>query len=150
LDIENDEQIDVMLHDYQMDPIKDELLHADFYIVDMSEEMDVEVALRLEGEPQGATEGGILQQPLYALQVRAKPGDITEEITVDFSSVAMGDSIAVSDLPKAQEYENLEDAEATIATVLPPEEAVEPAETSEEAQEPKLVGADEKDKAHEE
>lgn len=150
LDIENDEQIDVMLHDYQMDPIKDELLHADFYIVDMSEEMDVEVALRLEGEPQGATEGGILQQPLYALQVRAKPGDIPEEITVDVSSLAIGDSIAVSDLPKAQEYEILDDADATIATVLPPEDAVEPADTSEEAQEPELVGADEKDKEHEE
>src|SRR5690625_1076657 len=43
LDIENDKPVDVMLHDYQMDSIKDELIHADFIIVDMSEEMDVDV-----------------------------------------------------------------------------------------------------------
>src|SRR5699024_8523230 len=107
LDIENDKPVDVMLHEYQMDPIKDELVHADFYIVDMSEEMDVEVSLRLEGEPEGAKEGGILQQPLYELQVRAKPGDIPEEISVDVSSLVIGDSISVGDLPTAQKYEIL-------------------------------------------
>jgi len=49
LDIENGETVDVMLHEYQMHPIKDLILHADFYVVDLSEEMDVEVPLRLEG-----------------------------------------------------------------------------------------------------
>src|SRR5699024_2691130 len=49
LDVENDKGVDVMLHDYQMEMRKDELSRADVYIVDMSEEMDVDVAIRLEG-----------------------------------------------------------------------------------------------------
>lgn len=73
LNIEGKDTVDVMLHDYQVDPLKDELIHADFYVVNMSQEMDVEVPVRLEGEAAGSKEGGVVQQPLYDLAVRAKP-----------------------------------------------------------------------------
>ena len=151
LDIDNDDAIDVMLHEYQTDPVKGDVIHVDFYIVDMTEEMDVEVALRLEGEATGAKEGGILQQPLYELQVRAKPRDIPEEITVDISHLEIGESISVADLPKSDKYEFLDDEETTIAVVLAPESEEE--ETEEEVDfsaEPELVGADEDDEETEE
>src|SRR5690625_1307332 len=54
LDIEDASKVDVMLHEYQMHPVKDEITHADFYMIDMKEEMDVEVPLVLEGEAAGA------------------------------------------------------------------------------------------------
>src|SRR5690625_3693108 len=82
LDVDSGEKVDVMLHEYQTHPVKGDVIHVDFYIVDMKEEMDVAVALRLEGEAVGSKEGGVLQQPLYELQVRAKPRDIPEEIVV--------------------------------------------------------------------
>lgn len=143
LDVENGKTVDVMLHEYQMDPVRDELLHADFYVVDMKEEMDVEVPLRLEGEAQGAKEGGVLQQPLFELQVRAKPADIPEEITVDVSKLEVGDTISLTDLPKAEKYEFLEDEDTTIATVVPPteEEPEEEGAENDASQEPELVGA---------
>src|SRR5690625_7246947 len=83
LDIENGETVDVMLHEYQMHPIKDVILHADFYVVDLSEAMDVEVQLRLEGEEQGSKDGGIIQQPLYVHQDRTKPNEQPEHIRVE-------------------------------------------------------------------
>lgn len=146
LDVENGKTKDVMLHDYQMDPIKDELLHADFYIVDMQEEMDVEVSLRLEGEAPGAKEGGVLQQPVFELQVRAKPADIPEEINVDVSELEIGDSISLSDIPRASNYELTDDEDTTLATVVPPteEEPEEPVEEDASA-EPELVNAEEDD-----
>lgn len=146
LDIENDQAVDVMLHEYQTDPVKGEVIHVDFYVVDMAEEMDVAVALRLEGEAAGAKEGGVLQQPLYELQVRAKPRDIPEEITVDVTELGIGDSISVADLPKSAKYEFLDDAETTVAVVLAPDAEVE--ESGEEVDfsaEPELVGADEEE-----
>ncbi len=146
LNIENDKPVDVMLHEYQIDPLRDELVHADFYIVNMSEEMDVEVPLRLEGEAQGSKDGGVLQQPLYELQVRAKPGDIPEEIVVDISELAIGDTIAIADLPKASNYEFLEDEDTTIATVLPPDTLDDVEEAPDENNEPELVDADAEDK----
>ncbi|MEN1966461.1 50S ribosomal protein L25/general stress protein Ctc [Lentibacillus sp. N15] len=142
LDVENDKPVDVMLHDYQMDPIKDEMLHADFYIVNMSQEMDVEVPLKLEGEAVGVKEGGVLQQPFYELQVRAKPADIPEEISVDVSNLAVGDSIAIADLPASNTYQFLADAETTIATVIPPDTVDDVEEAPEENDEPELVDED--------
>ncbi|MFZ3578494.1 50S ribosomal protein L25/general stress protein Ctc [Virgibacillus sp. DJP39] len=143
LDIENDSSVDVMLHDYQMNPIKDELVHVDFYIVNMSEEMDVEVPLHLVGEAQGSKDGGVLQQPMYELQVRAKPGDIPEEISIDVSKLEIGDSISIADLPTGKNYEFLDDADTTVVTVVPPDtiEDIEEEETDENA-EPELVGAE--------
>lgn len=150
LDIENGDTVDVMLHDYQTHPVKDLILHADFYVVDLSEAMDVEVPLHLEGEAQGSKDGGILQQPLYVLQVRAKPNEIPEEISIDVSSLEIGDTLTIADLPTAAEYEYLDDVETTVAIVLPPE--AEEEETTEEVDlsvEPEVVGADddEEDKA---
>ncbi|MFD2761404.1 50S ribosomal protein L25/general stress protein Ctc [Lentibacillus juripiscarius] len=145
LDIEGEQPVNVMLYDYQKDPLRDELLHADFYMVNMAEEMDVEVPLHLEGEAQGAKDGGVLQQPLYQLQVRSKPADIPEAITVDVTKLEIGDTITVADLPEAAEYEFLDTEDTTIATVVPPDTVSETDEASDEDAEPELVGADGKD-----
>src|SRR5690625_756333 len=150
LDVEDGQTVDVMLHEYQMHPIKDEVIHADFYMIDLTEEMDVEVPLRLEGEAQGSKDGGILQQPLYELQVRAKPHAIPEEITVDITNLEIGDSLAIADLPTAAEYEFLDESETTIATVLPPEAEEETEEEADVSLEPELVGADEEEEEAEE
>lgn len=139
LQVEGSDSVDVMLHDYQIDPIKDDLLHADFYIVNMSEEMDVEVSLRLDGESKGEKEGGVLQQPFYEIQVRAKPNDIPEEIVVDVSELDVNDSLSISDLKVTGNYEFLDDPDTTIASVVPPtaEEDLE-TDTDEDA-EPEVI-----------
>lgn len=145
LDIENGNSVDVMLHEYQTDPVKGEVIHVDFYVVDMSEEMDVAVTLRLDGDAAGVKDGGILQQPLYELQVRAKPREIPEEIAVDISELAIGDSISVADIPVSDKYELIDDAETTIAVVLPPESETESEEDVDFSAEPELVGAEDEE-----
>jgi large subunit ribosomal protein L25 len=141
LEIENDTNADVMLHEYQTDPIKDTLLHADFYVFDMSEEMEVSVPVRIEGEPAGVKDGGIMQQPEYELDIKVKPGDIPEEITVDVSALEIGDVIAVEDLPKSDKYEFVDEPETTIVTIVAPTEE-EPETDVDENAEPELVGGE--------
>src|SRR5699024_4064172 len=94
-DIENNEQVDVMIHDYQMDVLKDEIVHIDFFIIDMYEVMNVDVGIRLDGDATKTKEGGILQQLLFELVVRAKQNNIPEEIVVDVSELNIGDVITV-------------------------------------------------------
>lgn len=144
LEIENDETTEVMVQDYQTHPLRDDVLHVDFYMIDLTEEIDVVVPIRLEGVAIGTRDGGTLQQPLFELQVRAKPNEIPDEITVDVTELAIGDSIAVSDLPKHDEYEILDDPETTIAVVLAPEtEDDTAADAGDASVEPELVGAEE-------
>lgn len=150
LDIEDGKTVDVMLYDYQMHPVRDEVTHADFYIVDLTEEMDVEVTIRLEGEAEGAREGGILQQPLFELQVRATPRAIPEEIVVDVSALEIGDTITVADLKVDGDYTILDEPDTAIATVLPPEEEVEEAADVDLSIEPEVVGAEEDEEEVEE
>lgn len=143
LDVENDTPVDVMVHEYQTDPVKGDVIHVDFYIIDLAAEMDVSVSLQLEGEAAGSRDGGILQQPLFELQVRAKPNNIPEEIVIDISELEIGDSLSVADLPQSDKYEYIDEADMTVAVVLPPE--AEEEETDEEVDlsaEPELVGAD--------
>ncbi|WP_079524818.1 50S ribosomal protein L25/general stress protein Ctc [Halobacillus hunanensis] len=139
LDIDGGNTVNVMLHEYQIDPLKDELIHADFYIVNMSEEMDVEVPIHLEGESAGSKEGGVLQQPLYELAVRAKPGDIPEEIVINVSELNIGDSVMVSDLKESRNYEITEDENTTIISVTPPEEMPEEPDTDNADEEPEVI-----------
>ncbi|UOQ91355.1 50S ribosomal protein L25/general stress protein Ctc [Halobacillus shinanisalinarum] len=151
LDVDGGSTVNVMLHEYQIDPLKDELIHADFYIVNMSEEMDVEVPIHLEGEALGSKEGGVLQQPLYELAIRAKPGDIPDEIVIDVAELNIGDSVMVSDLKESRKYEIMEDENTTIVSVTPPEEMPEEPDTDNADEEPEVInGKDDNDEDSEE
>ncbi|MBB6455245.1 large subunit ribosomal protein L25 [Salirhabdus euzebyi] len=131
LDIEGQGTVNAMLYDYQADPLKGELVHADFYQVDMSSNVDVEVAIHLEGD---ATEkGSVVQQTLHQLNVRAKPNAIPENISVNIEELGIGDSVTVGDLKGSSNYEILDDDDTTIVTILPPQN--EKADEEEEATE---------------
>lgn len=145
LNMEGEKPIQVMLHEYQREPIRNDLLHVDFFEINLSEEMIVNVAVRAEGE----VEVGILQQPLYELQVKAKPNDIPDEITVDVSSLNIGDSISVGDLPKSDKYEFIDESETTVVTILAPESEVESEDEVDENAEPELVGSKQEEKNEE-
>src|SRR5699024_2509849 len=150
LDVENDTPVDVMLHEYQTDPLKDELIHADFYVVNLEEKMDVSVPLTLDGEPVGAKDDGVLQQPIYELQVRAKPADIPEVITVDVTQMNRGHTLTVADLPKADRYEITEEPDTAVATIVPPDTMDDIEEEADEDAEPELVGAEDDSEDEEE
>lgn len=142
LEIEDEKSVDVMVHDYQKEIVKDDIIHVDFFAVDMAEEMDVQVPVRIEGEAIGVKEGGVLQQPVFELQVRAKPADIPEEITVDVTNLNIGDSLAVQDIEKTGSYEILDDPETTVVVILAPDTDDVEADTDvDESIEPELVGA---------
>ncbi|MGP4073778.1 50S ribosomal protein L25/general stress protein Ctc [Piscibacillus sp. B03] len=126
LEVEGKDKLNVMLYDYQADIIKDELVHADFYQVDMSTEVDVEVNINFEGEPQGVKDGGVKQQTLHTINVRSTPNNIPEEIAIDVSELTIGDSITISDLKSGKGYEILDDPETTVITILPPQSAEVP------------------------
>jgi large subunit ribosomal protein L25 len=149
LEIGDDKKADVMLHEYQMDAIKNDLIHVDFYVFDMSEEMEVSIPVRIEGEAAGVKEGGVQQQPAYELVISVKPGDIPDEITVDVSELEIGDVIAIEDLPKSDKYEFVDEPETVIVTIVPPEAEEEDTEPVDETAEPELVDAKDDDEEKE-
>lgn len=146
-----DKKHQVILQDLQVDEIKDELIHADFYEVDMKSEMEAEVNVTLVGEAPGERDGGIVSHLLYTLTVRALPAEFPEEIKVDISNLNIGDVIQVGDIPEQSTFTIMNEPDETVVTVLPPEQHDTTEPTEEEMSEPELVGADDKeDEAEEE
>ena len=110
----------VMVYDLQIDPIKNNVVHADFLKVDMNVEVDAEIPVQLNGQAPGEKEGGVLQQSLHTLNVRALPAKLPSSIEVSLEELNIGDSIAVSDLKDGADYEILNDDEEVIVSVLAP------------------------------
>jgi large subunit ribosomal protein L25 len=121
LDIEVDGQTTLALtRELQREPVRGTLLHADFVKVDRTQAIEVEVPVHIVGESPGAKEGGVLEHPLFAVQVRCLPTEVPEAIEADISGLAIGDSLRVSELPVSDQYEILTDPETIVASVAQP------------------------------
>ena len=119
----------VMIKDYQVDPVKGSLLHADFIRIQMDEVIEVEVPVQVTGEAAGVKlDGGILEHVTRQVRVSCLPIDIPEHITIDVTQLKIGDALRVSDLPKSDRYRMLTEADQTLVVVSPPakEEVVAP------------------------
>ncbi|KAA0543714.1 50S ribosomal protein L25/general stress protein Ctc [Bacillus sp. BGMRC 2118] len=125
------ENVQVMLHELQMDSLKGDVIHADFVVVDMNAEAHVEVNVHLTGEAVGVKDGGVLQQAIHQLPITALPADIPSAIEVDISDLEVSGTIHVSDIATGGKYTINRDSEDVIASILPPkvEDTVDEGET---------------------
>jgi len=119
------EVVTVMLKDYQIDTIKQTVLHADFIRVSLDEEIDVSVPLVLEGRPEGVKFGGNLHQVFRDLPVSCKPHQIPSSISTDVSAMQLNDSIQVKDLPLAEGVKVNLPLNQTVALVMAPKKVAE-------------------------
>jgi large subunit ribosomal protein L25 len=121
LDIQVDGDTTLALtRELQRDPVKGTLLHADFVKVDRTQTIEVEVPVHIVGEAPGAKEGGVLEHPLFTVDVSCLPGDVPESIDADVSNLQIGDTLRVSDLQTVGKYEILDDPDTVVATVAQP------------------------------
>ena len=126
----------VILKEYQVEPIKGRLLHADFYEVALDKLLEVKVHVEITGTPVGVkVQGGILDFVTRELEIECLPTDIPEKITLDVSGLELGKHIRVSDLEISDKVTMLTDPEVVIVHVVAPraEEVVAPVEGAEAA-----------------
>ena len=89
----------VLVKEYQLDPIDHQLLHADFYAGRDGQDADVTVPIVLKGEPKGVKQqGGIVDFVNREIEIECLPGDIPEHIDVDISELMLHQGIRVRDL----------------------------------------------------
>jgi len=110
----------VILKDIQRTPVDGEILHVDFYEVDLSRPLRVSVPLRFIGRAQGVADGGILQPLEREVEVECLPLEIPEAIEVDVSSLGIHDVMHISALSFAGNLRPIFDSDYPVVTVLPP------------------------------
>lgn len=130
-------KVPVLFHDVAFDPVTDRCIHADFYAVDLTKEVEVPVPLRFEGvSPAVRDLAGILVVPLDHVTVRCLPSHIPAELPLVLDSLAqLGDVLTVRDIPLPPHVQILEESTVVIATVQEQrkeEEVAPPAATAAE------------------
>ncbi len=136
----------VLMREIQRHPVSQAVQHVDFYAIRTGETLTVNVAIHLEGIPEGVRNaGGTLDQVLREVTISVLPRHIPERVSLDVSELDIGQSLHVSDLD-IPEAKIMIDAETTICSVIAPrvEEVEAPVEGEieaelEEGEEPELI-----------
>ena len=124
-------QSQVMVKEYQLDPITHQLLHADFYQLAMDKAITVTVPIVVKGTPEGVKlQGGMLDFVTRELQVQCLPKDIPEHVDLDVSGLMLHQAIRLRDIPENPKWKALNDPDTMLVHVVLPkaEEAPAPAE----------------------
>jgi len=121
-----------LMKEYQLDPTKGALLHADFFEVSLTEEVRITIHTSIVGEPIGVKkDGGIMQYLLREIEIECLPDRIPGHIEIDVSGLEIGQSIHVGDLRLGEGVKVLNDPDEVIVNVIAPEvEEVAPAEVA--------------------
>ncbi|MGB3543063.1 50S ribosomal protein L25 [Rubrivirga sp.] len=119
------EEHEAILKQVDYHPVTDAPIHVDFLALTAGELLTMTIPIRLEGTPRGVKAGGILSQSINDLEIRALPKDIPGHVTLEVTSLEVGESLHVSELSLGDDVEVLTDPARTIASVTAPRALVE-------------------------
>jgi len=111
----------VVIKDYQVDPINGSITHFDLHKIKMSEKLIVNVDITFIGEsPAVKNEGGVLVKGMDVLEIKCLPKDLIQEVEIDLGKLEkLDDMIRVKDLALPGTIEVLDEDENVIVSVVP-------------------------------
>ncbi|WP_321502135.1 50S ribosomal protein L25/general stress protein Ctc [Breoghania sp.] len=122
IDVDGKKEL-VLARDYQLDPVRDSLVHVDFLRVSAKTRLAVDVPVHFINDEQspGIKRGGVLNVVRHTVELECPATEIPESITVDLAGVDLNGSVHIShvNLP-ANVTPTITDRDFTIATVAAP------------------------------
>ena len=91
-------KVKAILKDIQFHPVKDTILHIDFFQIDELKPIIMEVPVQLEGLAEGVKAGGKLTLQMRKLKVKALYNVIPEKLTVNVAHLGLGKTVKVGEL----------------------------------------------------
>ena len=91
-------EIKPVLRDVQFHPIREEILHMDFYRVQPGKPVAISIPVRLTGNAEGVKIGGKLVLSARKLTVSAQLDKLPDELVIDVTPLGVGKTIFVGDL----------------------------------------------------
>lgn len=124
-----------LARELQRHPVRNTLSHVDFLIVRRDEVVTADVPLILVGEAKEVErQGGLVEQPVTSIAVRATPDRIPHAIEIDITNLNVGDSVRVSDLDLPEGVVTEVDSEEAVVTTELSAAALEPEEAAAEGE----------------
>ena len=97
LDVDGDRKL-TMVKEMQRHPVRRDVTHVDFLIVDRESALKVEVPIVLEAADDNHLIGLVVDQHLFHLAIEAKPGTIPNEFVVSVSALTADAPIRAGDI----------------------------------------------------
>ena len=123
------------IKDVQFDPVTDKAIHADFQFFSAGEVLEMDVPTSFIGEAVGIVQGGKMQVIQHSLTVKGVPSNIPDNITIDVSSLELGQTMHIREIPTSDyegRFEIMGDPETPVVSILAPRKAEEETPESEE------------------
>lgn len=128
----NDDERLTIVKDMQRDPVRRDVTHVDFIIIDRNVALHVEVPIVLENTDGDHLKELVVDQQLFTLPISALPGSIPNELVVDCTNLTLDDPIRAESvtLPKGVELD-IDPEDAIVTASVPFVELPEPSEDDE-------------------
>ena len=125
----------VLVKQYQLDPIKDELIHVDFYRVAMDRVITVSVPVILKGEAVGVKQqGGLMDFVHREVAIECLPAEIPEHLEVDVSELMIGQGVRLRALLEGVVWTPVSAPDTLLVHVVAPKAEVTEEEEAAEAE----------------
>ncbi len=115
---------DCLIHEIDIDPIKNMPRHADFYVFEKGQKLRVKVPIEFVGVAPAVKDlGGVLVKVLHELEIEAEPKDLPNKIEVDISPLTVFDSqVLAREIKLPVGVTLLAGGEEVVASVYEPKE----------------------------
>lgn len=126
LKVDDKDVYQVVIKDVQREVMRGDVIHIDFYQVDMNKKIVVEVPLRFVGEAKAVKElGGLLMKHRSLVNIESLPKDLMEDIEVNLSLLDdFSKKIKLSDLELPENVKVFSKSNDLIANVAKPKRAM--------------------------
>ena len=106
-----------LVKELQRHPVRRDVIHVDFLIVDPNKPIHVEVPIQLEGESEHVkAEGGVIEQILFTLPVMARPDAIPQSLAVSVEEMTLADPVRVEEIELPEGVTTEVEESAVVAT----------------------------------
>ena len=117
----------VMVKDYMLEPVRRELLHVDFQVVDLQRPIRARVPVTPVGRAAGTRIGGVLNVIRTDIDIKACPLDIPAQIELDVTELNAGQTLLASDVPMPERVQGDFRSNYGMVRIVMPRKKVEKA-----------------------
>jgi large subunit ribosomal protein L25 len=100
----------VIVKDFLLQPVTQQLMHADFYRVNLDKKVQVKVSVKIQG--------GVLDFVHREIEIESLPAEIPEHIDIDVTGLMMGDGVYVRDVASGQKWTSVSPVDMLLVHVV--------------------------------
>jgi large subunit ribosomal protein L25 len=139
-----------IVKEIQRDVLTQTPIHIDFRSISLGDKVEVLVPIHIDGVADGVKNfGGTMEFIVREVKVKALPKNIPQKISVNVSDLGIGQGITITDLPKLEGINYVQDPSTLIINVIAAKvEEEKPAEAAvvTETAQPEVISKGKKDK----